>query len=616
MSSRERLLEQMRGALAKICPRDRAHIADIQIFRGANIFSLNPAVAIEIETAHFDLKVSALHRQLTNRFAIYPAEPGDNDETSVGVEQIAACTARLAANLLTMLLEAEALGAVHFEGDGRALFSVECPYPAPAIAALSFALLSVMEFAAGATVDKRRSRADLKQLNMLCARRRPGFQSQVLMTAARHLNIPFLQVGEDRSLWQFGWGRRSECFWEAASNGDGLVSSRTAREKPVTKQIFRELGIPTSKWRRIGPREDFKPAAAAIGYPCAVKPSNGGRGTGVTANISNMAELERAVALARRQHSEILVEAHQAGSDYRLMVIEGRLMAAARRDPPSVVGDGTSTVRELVAAFNRPRQRSLREAGYLVPVADDAPLRATLASQSLSMDSVLAAGKRAMLLSNANRSTGGIAVDVLDQVHPQIRGYAEQLSTAMGLRVAGVDYITPDISRSPSEVGGSFIEINTTPGMTVHLAAGAREEEIGAWVLGDRPGRIPVTLILDEARSTTEMLRYEASSDKSLAVASAKWAQIGNLELDLRTLDPVAAVTAPLRYPQVDALTVIWTLGELYALGLPVNQIDKIIVIGAHPREDWLELLHRVADEVLFVESPAEAVAARILGAK
>jgi D-alanine-D-alanine ligase-like ATP-grasp enzyme len=351
--------------------------------------------------------------------------------------------------------------------------------------------------------------------------------------------------------------------------------------------------------------QDFAPIVEKIGFPCVVKPTNRGGGKGVTAGITSLPELERAIAHARTFSSQVLLEAHQEGTDYRLMVVDGRLVAAVRRDPPAVEGNGKASVRALIAELNRARKGPLREVGFLNPVHEDAALQATLARQGLTLDSVLALGQRVVLRTNANRSTGGVSVSVLDQVHPQVKAQAELVAQAFDLRAAGIDYITPDISRSQEEVGGVFIEVNATPGMTVISAAGMPEEEIGGLILGDQPGVIPVQLIVcsaEELPALDAAVRRDAAQPGCAAVTS-QWAEIGGTPLAVETLRAAAKVEAVLRFRSVERLTILWTLDELCQLGVPAAPLESVVIHGPAPGEEWMEVLRTVSARVIQADS-------------
>ncbi|MEO5808680.1 MAG: hypothetical protein ABIR51_01135, partial [Sphingomicrobium sp.] len=299
-------------------------------------------------------------------------------------------------------------------------------------------------------------------------------QSQFLISAARNAGVPVQNIAGTNVGWQFGWGSRSDLFFMTASLGDSVPGHQLTWRKPLTKQMIRELGLPTPDWRTLGPDDDAVRAAYAIGWPCVVKPIDQAFGLGVTANLQTPGEVNAAALIARQCSHDIMIEAQEAGADYRLMVVDGRLIAAVRREPPVVAGDGQRDIAALLAELNGGRDGT-RARGYLLPIEADAALASTLARQGLSMTSVPPKDATVPLRSIANFSTGGSAADVTDTVHPQVKGMAELLATAVGLRTAGIDYITSDISRCHADAGGGFIEVNAMPRLRLLMLDGHKE---------------------------------------------------------------------------------------------------------------------------------------------
>jgi cyanophycin synthetase len=482
-----------------------------------------------------------------------------------------------------------------------------------ALQALQTALVTAAAARSGDERHRQRAAAELEALQRTSAHL-VDVQSQFLVAAARRARIPVHNVGRTNLVWQFGWGSRSEIFFLTASTEDAVPGHQATRMKQITKALFDEIGLPTPAWRMVTQHEDPLPAADAVGWPCVVKPPNQAFGNGVTANVADAAELVRAVAVARAFSPLTMIEAHEPGWDHRLMVVDGRLVGAIRRDPASITGDGKSNIEELIAALNEGRDGS-REKGYLLPVQRDQPLDERLERRGLSMESVLPLGETLVLRSVANFSTGGSTKDMTSVIHPQIKGLAESLATSLGLRTAGIDYITTDISRSHDEVGGGFIEVNAMPRIRLLMAAGLPEEEVGSILLGERPGRIPVTLVIagrtDLAKMEGEVRRSTAARPGAAAV-SAGWAQIGPVELPAGGLDPAAAVSAVLRHRTVDELVILWSPREIEAFGLPVDRLKRTVLVGEAPGEVWISVLQRLCPDIISAADPAAALEAAL----
>ena len=609
-------VETLRAALEQIDPAGRIRLEGFEQYQGPTPASARPTVGCSF-TLDGPTPSAALLAQRMR--ALFPAQAiaiaDDWRSGPAGAPDVALMAARLAAGLLGATHDLEYGCGARSEGGSEATSWIEYVVSEPAVQALAIGLLAAASQLEESPQEPPLLRSRREFFDRLCARDCPNFEAVVLMNAARKRDIPCLPVAGNRALWQFGWGRRSELFWVTSTNADGLVSHRLSGEKEVAKRLFRQLGIPTPASRVVTADQDYRKAAAEIGWPCAVKPLRGGSGYGVSADVRDPEALDRAVATARKQFHLILIERHLTGEDHRLMVIDGRLAVAVRRERPTLVGDGRRSVEALLAERNLTRSGTARTRRYLSPIPDDAVLAATLASQGISRDMVLPEGRTILLRTNANRSTGAICTDVLDQVHPQIRMMAEQTAAAFGYRATGLDYITTDISRSHAEVGGGFIELNSTPGIYVLLAAGISEDRIGALILGAKPGRIPVCLIIAPLDAQQ---RLAALAEPRLApgdaLAAAHCARIGAFELPAEELDAIGRVEALLRYPATETLTILWTLEDLLRFGLPVDKVDDLVLLDTSPGKSWLALLERHSSRVRVAKSEAEAIAASFAG--
>ncbi|WP_158290040.1 ATP-grasp domain-containing protein [Ramlibacter sp. WS9] len=447
-------------------------------------------------------------------------------------------------------------------------------------------------------------KAGLDALWQFCFRHHPDYQARILMAAARHRDVPVLPFISESKYWQYGWGARGRIFMETLSNADGNLAGDLALRKPTSKAVFAALGMPTPRHVLLREGDSLEQAVSDIGFPCVVKPTDMGGGKGVTAGIQTMSEARSACEQARRvTDGALMVEQMVQGMDYRLMLIGGRLVAAIRREPSSVVGDGQRTVRQLIGRLNADRSVNMVKSRYRRPVALDNALVEQLARQGVGLDAVLPAGTRITLRSNSNISTGGVAVDVTDQVHPSVTALAEQLAVTVGLETAGLDYLTTDITRSPLEAHGAFIEMNTTPGLDVLTAAGWPDEKIGNLVLGEAPGRIPVGLCvlpeldIEAARRTLG----KAGDAPTAAWVCGQKLQVGPLELRIADPAPWATVRSALRNKTVTSLQIACTVDDIVTYGLPVDRLDRVVMAGVSFPERWQALIERYAGSVEYL---------------
>ncbi len=420
---------------------------------------------------------------------------------------------------------------------------------------------------------------EVDDLTQVCRRLHPDYQARILMLAADEMQVPYLPLINLTRFWQFGWGEKGQIFLETGSNYDGGWSNRIARDKVSSKALMRSLGVKTPDFKMVSTLEELEKTSDQLGYPCVVKPTSLGGGKGVTANIKSKAELAAAFNLARTYSTgALMVEKHLPGDDYRIVVIRGKMLLALRRVPSSIIGDGQSTVAQLIDKVNENRTRNLIKSRYLVRINNDATLHSHLNTQSVKLEDVLNAGQRVTLRSNANRSTGGVAFDVTNEIHPEIRAMAEQLSQSFGLAAAGMDYLTTDITKSPEEVDGGFIEANGTPGLCVCVAAGWEEKTLGKAVLGEKLGHIPVILTVVEKRELekTRSTLHNANQESGHGWVCGNELSIGNVRGHQKHSMPWEAVRAALRNRTLKQLRIISTVEEIQIQGLPVARLEAV----------------------------------------
>lgn len=459
--------------------------------------------------------------------------------------------------------------------------------------ALQLALQKLVHLVGGRTHDTS-LKAQLESLWAVCRRQHPDFQARMLMVAAKEMDIPFLPFLPDSRYWQFGWGAKSRVFFETTSNDGGALGRSWQRNKITSKELMHAMGLPTPMHVLVNQEDDLTAGVGKIGFPCVIKPFDGGGGKGVTANINSADDLHRAFRHARQFSNEpLMLEQHIEGIDHRLMVIGGKLVAAIRREASYVIGDGVSTVRELLNQLNASRFENLVKSHYLRPIPADEVLVQHLRTYGIDLEDVLSPGHKLSLRSNANRSTGGITADVTDCLHPQVRALAEQFALAMGLDAAGLDYLTTDITRPSHEAGGAFIEINATPGMAVFIAAGWTEAAIARLVLGDKPGRIPVDLtILSPDRLPAQLQALRSNTlDEDEGWVCGNQLCVGLAAMHYELNSPWGAVHAALRNPRLRRLHVYCSAKDIHRFGLPLDRFSSVDIQDPAFDSQWTAVL-------------------------
>jgi cyanophycin synthetase len=321
--------------------------------------------------------------------------------------------------------------------------------------------------AGGRSVDLQPIEARMQKLASVLMMRQPDNTTRALIRAARARGIPVSAVSPGSRVWLYGQGRAGFHGFVAASHRDSLTGFNLARNKLLSSQLIVQLGFPGARSVPVGSVADALAYVREIGFPVVIKPNAGRQGEGVTAHITTEPELVAAFESGNRvAPGNVLLERHVAGDDHRLTVIGGKLIWASRLSPPRVIGDGGHSIAELIEAENAQRRKS--------PVADiasaqlvvDADMQGLLAKQGFSPDDRPPAGTLVRLRSTANISRGGTLADCTAQLHPDNRDMAEALARCFHLDAAGIDFITPDISRSWREVDCAVIEINATPGFS------------------------------------------------------------------------------------------------------------------------------------------------------
>lgn len=436
-----------------------------------------------------------------------------------------------------------------------------------------------------------------------CKKAHPDYQARILMEAALAMDVPCAPAWGQPRFGQFGQGARSRVLFESSSAEDGALGARISASKAVSKAALAALGLPVPVHVLVRDEAELQAAVATVGFPCATKPLGLGGGKGVSAGHQTLDDARAGFRQARAASaSPVMVEAFVPGDDHRLMVVDGVLRAAIRREAARVVGDGCHTVGELVALQNATRDPlSLVASGYLRPIALDAPALRYLAQQGVGLDTVLAAGQVVRLRSNTNLSTGGFCTDVTASVHPHVRTMAETLARTLNLRTMGADYLTTDLSRAPREVGGAFIEFNTTPGLGTLIVAGWSAVDAGRLALGEAVGRIPLDLLLvpDAELPAIASALIQRAWPSGQGWASSNQAVLAGLPLRVRAAaHPWAGVHTLLAHKTLQRALLLCGVGQVQRHGLPVDRLATVHGAGAAVGEGWQEVLAQAADRI------------------
>ncbi|MBC7940322.1 MAG: cyanophycin synthetase, partial [Chitinophagaceae bacterium] len=303
-------------------------------------------------------------------------------------------------------------------------------------------------------------------------RRALGPSTASLVKAAEERKIPWLRLNE-QSLIQLGHGKYQQRIQATVTGRTSYIAVELAQDKEETNKILGNQGLPVPRQELVRSAERAVRAAERLGYPVVTKPYNGNHGRGISIGLKSADEVRAGFDSAAEHASAVIVETYLQGDDHRLLVVNGELVAATRRTPGRVVGDGMLSIRALVEAVNRDPRRGVGHEKVMTRIELDAQADMMLTRAGMTADSVPAAGQEVLLRSTANLSTGGTATDVTDIIHPDNREMAVRAVTAIGLDVGGVDFLCLDITESYKTVenaGSGICEVNAAPGFRMHVA--------------------------------------------------------------------------------------------------------------------------------------------------
>ena len=300
-------------------------------------------------------------------------------------------------------------------------------------------------------------------------RRALGPSTASIVQAAEARDIPWIRLNS-QSLIQLGYGRFQQRIQATVTGRTSHIAVELASDKEETNKILSMIGLPVPKQELVQSADAAARAARRIGYPVVVKPYNGNHGRAVAIHLNTEDAVRTAFAVAQEVSRSVLVESFIIGDDHRLLVVNGVLVAATRRTPGNVVGDGTRTIAQLVEIVNQDPRRGIGHEKVLTQLVLDTQALRILEQKGFTAHTVPAAGEVVYLRSTANLSTGGTATDVTDVIHPDNAEMAVRAIKAIGLDVGGVDFLCDDITQSYRKAGGAICEVNAAPGFRMHSA--------------------------------------------------------------------------------------------------------------------------------------------------
>ena len=389
-----------------------------------------------------------------------------------------------------------------------------------------------------------------------------GVNTQHILREAYARDCPVLAL--PAGVYQLGWGKRSRLFRSSTTDDTGVIAVTWSRDKLATNNLLRMAGLPTPTQIEVTSIDAAINAARNIGFPVVLKPFDLDQGIGVEADLRSELELRRAYDRSAAHGRRLILERHIPGKDYRVYVVQGKVVAVAERHPAAITGDGKSTVLQLVNEINAQRQHGITPSVYK-PIDLGEEAIELLERSGLNLQSVIPNGQEFRLCRLANSSRGGISIDVSSQIHPDNISLCERAASLLRLDIAGLDFIIKDIATSWREVESGFCEVNAQPQM------GGAHPWIFNYILDQyifAAARIPSVLYLtDQPSGAAE------DAAKTLEVNGAALAVItaGNTEL-------VSTTLAAVMRPDIDGLIAQTDGGSLKRMGLPLDRFDMLVI--------------------------------------
>lgn len=558
--------------------------------RGPNIWSQSTVLESVINVANVDLAsvdMESIHRRATDFLNGSSTLLGENEEAGWNFNPgfaLAELLVRIALELQTQAGSPVSIGRVAETKDsGEYRIVVQYREEPVGRMALDVAVQFLQSIIQNVPFDLSGKLAEIRSTDQQI---RLGPSTGSIVRAAWSRGIPARRLN-DRSLVQLGYGSKQHRILAAETDKTSAVAESIVQDKELTKNLLAAIGVPVPKGRPINSADDAWEAAQEIGLPVVIKPQDGNQGRGVAVNLTTYDAVVAAYKAAKEEGSEIICEKFAPGSDYRLLVIGYKLVAASRREPPQVMGDGRHTIEELVEEANKDPRRGEDHATSLSKLRLDEIARAVLAEQGLTVESVPAAGQVVLIRRNANLSTGGSAMDVTDLVHPEVAARVVEGVRMVGLDIAGVDVVCQDISRPLEHQGGVIVEINAAPGLRMHLEPSyGKGRPVGEAIVstmfdeGD-DGRIPIVAVTGTNGKTTTtrlMAHILRSTGKRVGMTCTDGVYIDDRRVDTGDCSGPKSARTVLANPVVEAAVLETARGGILREGLGFDLCNAAIV--------------------------------------
>lgn len=458
--------------------------------------------------------------------------------------------------------------------------------------------------------------ADIQRLREIREDERLGPSTGSIVEVAASRGIPWIRLNR-HSLVMLGYGVNQKRIQATVTSQTSSIAVEIACDKEDTKNLLEAANIPVPRGRIIYDQEDLDAAIESIGFPLVIKPINGNHGRGATIHIRTREEAIEALAAAKKISRAVICERFITGLDHRLLVINYRFVAAAKRTPAMVTGNGKSTIQQLIDEVNKDPRRGYGHEKVLTAIKVDDSTLGILADKGLSLESILKDGEVLYLKATANLSTGGTATDVTDLVHPHNVFMAERIARIVGLDICGIDIMTDDISLPLGETGGAILEVNAAPGFRMHLAPtdglprNVAEPVVDMLFPPGTPFRIPVIAITGTNGKTTTtrlMAHIAKTAGYKVGFTTTDGIYINNILMQRGDCTGPQSAEFVLKDPTVDFAVLETARGGILRAGLGFHRCDIGIVTNVAADHLGLKDIHTLEDMARLKSVVVESV--------
>jgi cyanophycin synthetase len=416
-----------------------------------------------------------------------------------------------------------------------------------------------------------------------------GPSTGAIVSEAERRGIPVIRLDPRRSFVQLGHGAYQKRIWATVTSETSNISVDVAGNKELTNRLLHEVGIPVPRAMVVRSADEAVNAARRLGYPVVLKPLDGNHGRGVMINLPDEAAARESYPTAENEsrNGYVVVETFIPGKDYRILVVDNQIVAVAERVPAHVVGDAKHTVAELIDITNQDPRRGVGHEKILTRISVDTQTLDVLAKQELTLESVPEEGRFVQLKLTGNMSTGGTSIDRTDDIHPDNVEIARQAAMVVGLDVAGIDFITPDISRSVREQRGAIVEVNAGPGFRMHThPTEGHPRHVGRAVIDmlfppGRPSRVPIVAVTGTNGKTTTsrmIAHIMKGAGRKVGMTTTDGIYIDSTQIAAGDMSGPTSAQMVLKNPAIDFAVLETARGGILRSGLGFDRCNVAVV--------------------------------------